>query len=88
MGGLSDTLIGPTDYHVQANAMGELLDHETWAMIIDGKLKMIFVGVISYRDVFGKRHLTTFKYFLNPGLLNIRDTTYDLSACGRGNKAT
>lgn len=86
--GLSNSLIGPTDFHVHVNGMDQgSLGSDASQMIERGEIIMTFAGVISYRDVFGKRHLTTFKYFLSPDTLNLKDTAYDLTACGRGNKA-
>lgn len=55
--------------------------------MVYGGLKMVFSGVIRYRDIYGKRRFTTFKYFFHPHH-NYTDNSFDLLACGRGNNAT
>jgi hypothetical protein len=86
IGGDSNAVLGPGDFLVQSNEMKGPLDHEAWQLLVSGDLKMILAGVISYRDAFGRRRLSTFRYYLDPRG-NFKDTSFDLMACGKGNKA-
>lgn len=87
-GTFSNAIIGPGDFHVHENTMEAPLDEATCGQIYSGDMKLIFAGIISYLDVFGKRHLTTFKYLLIPpeGMYS-PSKMIDLGACGTGNKA-
>lgn len=49
-----------------------------------GTMTFLFAGIISYRDTFGKRHLSIFKTFLRPELLE-EDGSAILSCCRKGN---
>ena len=56
-------------------------------MVIKGYLKIIFAGIIRYKDIFGKRQLSTFRYTLDTGG-DFANTKFDLSACSKGGKAS
>jgi hypothetical protein len=48
--------------------------------------RLIFGGVISYRDAFGRRRLTSFRYYFEPTVIP-SNGVYSLNICGTGNKA-
>ena len=85
-GVFSNAIIGAGDFHVLENRAKTSLAHADWAAIVSGQVKMIFCGIVSYRDVFGKRHLTTFRYYFDPDG-DIKSTAFDLSPCATGNEA-
>ena len=59
-------------------------DANMMQMVAQNHLKVIFAGIISYRDIFGKRHLSTFRsYLVHPG--DRSQTTLDLTTCAKGN---
>lgn len=84
--GMSNSVIGPQDFQVHHNAMQAGLAHDAWEMLVRGEIRLIYAGIITYRDAFGRRRLSSFRYYLNPAG-NIKDTCFDLLACGKGNKA-
>lgn len=52
--------------------------------VIEGKRTMVFAGIMSYRDAFGKRRLSTFKNFLTLDELD-ESGNARLSSCVKGN---
>ena len=77
-------MLGPGQSVLHINDAQKRLSEHEFAMIRDGATIMVFAGIISYRDIFGKRHLSTFKYHFK-GTGDIVRTAFDLSACGKGN---
>lgn len=81
---LSRDVIGPGDFKIHINkAQGQTgVDFDA---IVAGNLNVIYAGVISYRDIFGKRHLSTFRQFLvHDG--NPTTSFFDLMSCATGNR--
>lgn len=60
---------------------------EFWEGFPHGTHTIVFAGVLSYRDIFGKRHLLTFRYFLDHEFDPI-SKGYIMLACATGNKGT
>jgi hypothetical protein len=85
-GVFSSSILGPGQAHPHINQANAELTIDQWNFFTNGTLTLMFAGVISYRDIFGKRHLTTFRYFLDRGA-NLAGTIA-LSACEKGNRAS
>ncbi|HET6940575.1 MAG TPA: hypothetical protein VFH89_00285 [Sphingomicrobium sp.] len=83
----SRSMLGPGQWILHENACQAPLDGDAYVGIVAGKLKLIFAGVVTYRDAFGKRHFTIFRQFYT-GEGNWAVTKADLLACGRGNTGT
>jgi hypothetical protein len=71
-----------------ANIQSFSLDLPSGAMtqVAAGRLYLIVAGIISYRDIFGKRHLSTFKLYYDPSQPGF-DGDLPLSLCANGNNA-
>ena len=65
--------------------LGRKIDDEMFNQLANGQRKFIVAGIVSYRDVFGKRHLTTFKCV---SLAFITASVMSTSPCSRGNNAS
>jgi hypothetical protein len=57
-----------------------------WALAKNTDTLVIFAGIVTYRDAFGKRRLSTFRYFIDPGALPGEKGAL-LKVCGTGNSA-
>jgi hypothetical protein len=84
-GKVSCAEIGPGDFHVFEHTMAMPLTPAARIDYLSG-LNIVFAGIISYRDVFGKRHLTTFRDFL-PEQEYDHESLYDLATCATGNRS-
>lgn len=83
----SRAVIGPGQSIVHDNDCQSPLDEAVYIGVVLGEIKLVYGGVVTYRDAFGKRHFTTFKqFFVGDGSWNQRSD--DLMACGRGNVAS
>ena len=60
------------------------LEAEVYNAIVDGSIAMVYAGVVEYWDIFGKRHISTFKNFINREQMGTKDSL-TLSACSKGN---
>jgi hypothetical protein len=80
----SKTMLGPGQWILHTNSCQSPLDGNAYLGVVHGKLKLVFAGVLSYRDVFGRRRFTIFKQFYT-GCGNFAEQNSDLVACGRGN---
>lgn len=81
----SSSIIGPGQWVLHTNGCQGPLDGAAYSAIALGELKLVFAGVVSYRDVFGRRHFTTFKQFYHGAKGDFATKAADLCACGRGN---
>jgi hypothetical protein len=59
---------------------------ETYANIISGRACIVLGGVFRYRDVFGKRHFTVFRYALDPRFPE-PNGSFKMTVCSRNNAA-
>ncbi len=83
----SKAVLGPGQWVTHHNASTAPLTQDSYIGLCSGDLVIIWGGLVTYRDAFGKRHATTFKYAFTG------DGTYisgncDMTACSRGNMAT
>jgi hypothetical protein len=62
---------------------GVPLDESVHDYLLKGDIILGVAGVISYRDIFKKRHLTTFKRMLIPQ--HLEEAEIRMIACGKGN---
>lgn len=83
----SQIVIGPGQWVLHSNSSNGPLSKDSYFGVCTGGIAIIWGGVISYRDAFGKRHRTTFKYFLTGGG-GALPSQFDMTACSRGNIAT
>ena len=81
---LSRDVIGPNDFKLHMNPSSNPFPLNEAGLIINGQIKLIYAGIISYRDIFGKRHLSTFRQFLEHDGDAAR-TAFDLTSCATGN---
>ena len=82
----SCAVLGPGAFFVHENASTGGLAPDGYASVSVGGLAIIWAGVVTYRDAFGKRRRTTFKYHL-VGEGKALPSFIDMSACSRGNVA-
>jgi hypothetical protein len=61
------------------------LDQQSYDMIMSGKIILGFVGVVWYRDIFKRRHFTTFKHMLT--FEDVKRGSGRLSGCDKGNRS-
>lgn len=80
----SASVLGPGNFMLHSNDCQAPLSGDAYLSVVMGGVKFVFAGVISYDDIFGKSHKTTFKQFYI-GNGNFKPTEGDLLACGRGN---
>lgn len=59
---------------------------ETYDYVMSGQISVVLGGVFHYRDVFGRRHLTVFRYSLDPNFLN-SNGSFKMTVCSRNNSA-
>jgi len=83
----SRAIIGPGQFIIHINRTLAPLTQGSYFGVGSGEVSIVWGGAISYRDAFGKRHKTTFKYFIT-GAGEMLPATFDLTACSRGNNAT
>ena len=84
----SVSVIGPAQrVHIQNGGEREapqgVLD-EMIEWVISGQGTMVFAGVLTYRDAFGKRRISTFKCYINQQHLDQRGSAR-LASCLKGN---
>lgn len=65
--------------------LGRAIDDQTVTELRQGFRRFIVAGIVSYKDTFGKRHLTTFK---SVSLQFISADIMSTSPCNRGNNAS
>lgn len=85
-GPISETVLGSGDASRCGFVFDAPLNSDQVAGIRAGTRCVGVFGVISYRDIFKRRHLVTFKLFLHQDHLE-DDGTATLSACADGNRA-
>jgi hypothetical protein len=86
-GKISSVVLGPDDFHVFEYELPDALSIELLNAMGGGGVKPVFAGITCYKDVFGKRHRSTFRYFLNlPD--QAAGFKFDLHACSTGNNAS
>ena len=83
---LSNTTIGPGNYLTHNSVSDSGLSEIAVYGISNGDITAVFAGVISYDDIFGKRHRTTFKTWLK-GRGKLLPEQNDMSAALKGNRA-
>ncbi len=81
----SRLVLAPNKPWPHFNPMLSPLNEEQVTNFASGVFKMCFAGVISYRDIFGKRHLTTFKAEYDPKTATVEDGIVNFSVCKDGN---
>lgn len=81
----SKDTIGGGDFKVLPISSQEPLSEFDLSMIYSGRVTAIFAGIISYRDAFKRRRLSTFKYYLP--LKPSGSDVVDMISCGTGNYA-
>jgi hypothetical protein len=82
----SSAVLGPGQWVIHENGCQGPLNNDSFIGIATGGIYIIFAGIISYKDTFGRRRLSTFKLF-HRGDGDITKTKFDLATCGRGNKS-
>lgn len=82
----SSAVLGPGQWVIHENDCQNPLSRESYYIVAGGGLSLIFAGIISYRDAFGRRRYTTFKHFFT-GDGNVRGRDFDLTGCERGNNS-
>jgi hypothetical protein len=82
---VSRDVIGGTDFKVLENGSKRSFDALEMQMVAQNSLRLIFAGVLSYRDIFGKRHLSTFRTYLEHNGDRAR-TRFELLSSAKGNK--
>jgi hypothetical protein len=80
----SSAMLGPGQWLLHGNSCQAPLNGDAYVGIVGGGLKLIFAGVVSYRDIFGRRYFTIFKQFYT-GRGDWAEQSSDLLACGRHN---
>ncbi|MEP7349420.1 MAG: hypothetical protein ABI668_05645 [Sphingorhabdus sp.] len=60
------------------------LDAVVYKAVTDGTAAFVYAGIVEYWDIFGKRHISTFKNFVNREQMGSRESL-TLSACSKGN---
>lgn len=83
----STDVIGPGNFSLHVNDCQAPLDGDAYLGVVNGALKLVFAGIVTYRDAFGRRRFTVFKHFY-VGDGNFKTTGGDLTACGRRNLAS
>ena len=85
-GTTSSTMIGRDDFYIHPYIYREINQSEL-NLIHEGKVALIFAGIISYRDVFGRRHLSTWKTFLQmSGPPEPETKLFELMSASKGNE--
>lgn len=83
----SRTIIGPGQFVVHENASQIPLTDDAFLAVASGGLIVIWAGVVTYRDAFGRKRRTTFKQlFTGDGSGPPRHLS--MLACSRGNIAS
>lgn len=83
--GHSKDTIGPGDFKVAVVASTEPISEDQMAQLYSGIVKAVFAGIISYRDTFGRRRLSTFKAFVPINSKTIGKKVADMISCEIGN---
>lgn len=82
----SKALLGPGQFIVHENRMTGQLEESSYYSVSAGGIAIIWAGVVTYRDSFGKRRISSFKYMAT-GEGAEMPSSFDMHACGRGNRA-
>lgn len=83
----SKSVLGPGQWMLHENGCQGPLENDAYIGIATGGIKLVFAGVVTYRDAFGRRRFTTFKQFYT-GTGNWATKAADLTACGKGNNGS
>ncbi|WP_373486681.1 hypothetical protein [Blastomonas sp.] len=75
--------LGPGQHSMVKRRFVEQKDADVAQSFHHEGITVLLFGVVSYRDVFGKRHISTFKSFLDRN--SLENGTAILVNCGRGN---
>ena len=82
----SRTVVGPGQWIGHLLPGIEEVSQDTWVGVCHGQIALIYAGVISYRDTFGKRRITTFRQWIT-GNGQPLTSELDMLAASRGNVA-
>ena len=82
----SSATLGPGQWVGHTNALNSPLVEDSYVGICVGGVAIVWAGVVTYRDAFGRLRRTTFKYFVT-GSGETLPGFFDMTACSRGNIA-
>lgn len=83
----SSAILGPGQWVGHTNPNTKPMIEASYLGLCAGGLTIVWGGVVSYRDAFGKRRRTTFKYFAT-GTGEHLKANFDMCACASGNSAS
>ena len=82
----SSATLGPGQWIGHTNALSGPLTNDSFVSLCVGGIAIVWGGIVSYRDAFGRQRRTTFKYYCT-GIGEALPPTFDMTACSRGNAA-
>jgi len=84
---ISNVVLGPGQWVLHYSTAEDSITEDVYVEICSGRMKMIFAGIITYRDAFHRRRITTFKTWISGDGKTMLPNEHDLYAALKGNKS-